>query len=564
MDHGHGGDRMSDTNLPDDDHYQPWLRNSDTGGMGGKAAGKATGKALGSKRPAVVTRPTDLPTTAGRATPGSSAVPGNTARNQAASADELFARPLAIPHSANDPQRRGSKNVARARDALSRVTHAASELVDKADLPSRVEQLEVKRRLRAIGDAGAKAVASGGKAGGKVARVAVDAAKRASDAAGPRIRSAATAARDGMANGATTARAAMASRVSAAQALLNNPSGGRTDAPTIASALDQLLAQESTEAEPPFAPAPQTATPSAVAPATTAADLPLFHGANHSDGGAAGARAAVDDTAAAPAVTQRVAVSAAIPPAHVPDSGDGGGGEPRWLRHPASLALGAALLAALGFIAGTAWTGSGGAISSAAVRAAILADPQIVPDALTRLRANQAALAINRVRGQIERPFSGAWAGAADGDVTLVVFTDYACTFCKASGRDIDRLLRDDPRLKIVFREMPILSADSEAAARIALAAAQRGRYMPMHRALFAANSPDLAARGAAAQRLDTPADAATLNSPAITRELQNNIALARDLGFSGTPGWVVGDRAIDGAVGYDQLRAAVAAARAG
>jgi protein-disulfide isomerase len=230
-------------------------------------------------------------------------------------------------------------------------------------------------------------------------------------------------------------------------------------------------------------------------------------------------------------------------------------------RPVAAIPIAAAILA-LGFVGGSWWAGSSG-VSSDAVRTAILADPRIIPDAMAKLRSDEATAAVNRLRTSIERPFSGAWAGAADGDVTLVMFTDYACGFCRTSSADIERLLREDPRLKIVFRELPILSADSEAAARVALAAAQRGRYMPMHRALFQATRPDGAARLAAAERFETPSDNATLNSQVITRELQGNIGLARQLGFSGTPGWVVGNRTIDGAVGYDQLREAIAAARA-
>ena len=147
--------------------------------------------------------------------------------------------------------------------------------------------------------------------------------------------------------------------------------------------------------------------------------------------------------------------------------------------------------------------------------------------------------------------------------MTLTVFTDYACTFCRASVPDIERLLREDRRLKIVFREMPILSPDSEAAARLALVAAKRGHYMPVHRALFASANPNAAARSAAATRYDVPNDSAALNTAAITRELQDNIALARQLNFDGTPSWVVGDEVMNGAQGYDKLREAIARARA-
>jgi protein-disulfide isomerase len=113
-----------------------------------------------------------------------------------------------------------------------------------------------------------------------------------------------------------------------------------------------------------------------------------------------------------------------------------------------------------------------------------------------------------------------------------------------------------------VFRELPILSQESEAAARLALTAARSGRYMDVHRALFASGNPNAAARSAVGQRFMIAVDAATLNNPAITGELRANVALARELGFDGTPSWVIGDKVLTGAVGYDALKAAIAAAR--
>mgnify|MGYP003766489031 CR=1 FL=1 len=86
---------------------------------------------------------------------------------------------------------------------------------------------------------------------------------------------------------------------------------------------------------------------------------------------------------------------------------------------------------------------------------------------------------------------------------------------------------------------------------------------MAMHRALFAANTPDAAARARAAASVGVTIDSATVGAPAISEELDRNLRIARQLGFDGTPSWVIGDRVLSGAVGYDQLREAIAAARA-
>ncbi|WP_286750872.1 thioredoxin domain-containing protein, partial [Sphingopyxis sp. SCN 67-31] len=105
----------------------------------------------------------------------------------------------------------------------------------------------------------------------------------------------------------------------------------------------------------------------------------------------------------------------------------------------------------------------------------IRANPEIIPEALEAQRDREMAKAIDAIRPALEKPYAGAWAGNADGDVTLVVFTDYACGFCRASVPDVDRLVREDKRLKVVFRELPIISPQSRDAALMALAAARQG-----------------------------------------------------------------------------------------
>src|SRR3546814_20456139 len=101
------------------------------------------------------------------------------------------------------------------------------------------------------------------------------------------------------------------------------------------------------------------------------------------------------------------------------------------------------------------------------------------------------AKAIDAIRPALEKPYAGAWAGNADGDVTLVVFTDYACGFCRASVPDVDRLIREDNRLKVVFRELPIIAPQSRDAAIMALAAARQGKYDAFHQSMFQASSPN-------------------------------------------------------------------------
>lgn len=217
---------------------------------------------------------------------------------------------------------------------------------------------------------------------------------------------------------------------------------------------------------------------------------------------------------------------------------------------------GALLAAAIGVLIG------GGAMLAASghfVRAYLLDHPEILPEAMDRLRARENSQVVVANRAAIETPFAGAWAGARDGDVTLVEFFDYACTYCRRSNADVDRLLKEDPKLKVVWREWPVLGPDSEAAARASLGAAQAGKFRAFHDALYAAGrpTPEAVAQAQAAVGV------ASLAPDAAKAELGRNFQLANVLRATGTPTFVVGDRILQGAVGYDMLKAAVAEARA-
>ena len=93
-------------------------------------------------------------------------------------------------------------------------------------------------------------------------------------------------------------------------------------------------------------------------------------------------------------------------------------------------------------------------------------------------------------RAAIETPYGSSWKGAAKPDVTLVEFFDYACPYCKASNPFVDRLVKEDKGLRVVYRELPILGPDSVTAARLSLEASKAGRFAQFHDALWAAGRP--------------------------------------------------------------------------
>jgi protein-disulfide isomerase len=199
-------------------------------------------------------------------------------------------------------------------------------------------------------------------------------------------------------------------------------------------------------------------------------------------------------------------------------------------------------------------------LSSRIVRQGLLADPKILSDAVDALRDAQYAPILAANRAAIETPFASSWKGAPKANVTLVEFFDYACPYCKASNPAVDRLLQEDKNLKVVYRELPILGPDSVTAARLSLEASKLGRFAKFHDTLWAAGhpAPDTIAVAAQAAGIAPKPD----GDPQIEAEIKRNYALAGQLGATGTPVFVIGDRVLNGAVGYDTLKQAIDDAR--
>lgn len=233
-----------------------------------------------------------------------------------------------------------------------------------------------------------------------------------------------------------------------------------------------------------------------------------------------------------------------------------------WLA-TAAFAIAAALF---GFAGGWAWqaSGAGSKATGELVREYILEHPEILPEAIDRLRGREMQAQIEPLRGALEMPFAGAVLGNPQGTVTLVEFSDYACPFCRASLADLEKLIAANPDLKVVIRETPILSEASADAARMALAAAEQGLFEPFHHAMFARDRPNPAAIEAAAREAGVDLDMArsAIAAGKYDAEFDRNVQLSEMIGLSGTPGWVVGDIALSGAVGEQRLAEAIAEAR--
>lgn len=195
------------------------------------------------------------------------------------------------------------------------------------------------------------------------------------------------------------------------------------------------------------------------------------------------------------------------------------------------------------------------------VRDYVLANPELIPEAMQKLQERQNARAVSASRGAIEQPYEGAWIGNPNADVTLVEFYDYNCGYCRAALPTLDRLVAEDKNLRVVFRELPILADSSRAAARAALAAAAQNRFKPFHDALYAGGRVTDTSIAAAAR--STGVDLSKVPDDA-DEEIGRNLDTAGRLGINGTPSWVVGDQVLSGALPLDQIKTAIAKARAG
>ena len=155
--------------------------------------------------------------------------------------------------------------------------------------------------------------------------------------------------------------------------------------------------------------------------------------------------------------------------------------------------------------------------------------------------------------------------GNPNGDVTIVEFFDYRCPYCKIMDPRMMGLVAHDPKLRLVMKEYPILSAQSVTAARVALVAARHGKYKPFHEALYALSGPlDEGKIMAAAKSvgLDPAGIRTEMTERSIDAELQRTHALGALLGVRGTPAFVIDGAIIPGAVPIEELTTRIAAAR--
>ena len=214
------------------------------------------------------------------------------------------------------------------------------------------------------------------------------------------------------------------------------------------------------------------------------------------------------------------------------------------------------------------------------VRNYILEHPEIIPEAVGILQARQEAIhqqemsaAVIANQGKLLNDGFSVVVGNPDGDITLVEFYDYRCPYCVQSHDDVKRLLANDPNLRVVYKQFPVKDRQGEepvslTAARMSQAIAKQGvflfeefqdRVMALNTQM---NIEDLG-RISSEIGVDMTRLQLDLQEPAILDGIRDNFTLAREIGITGTPSFIVGEKVFVGALGYERMKAIIDEARA-
>lgn len=202
----------------------------------------------------------------------------------------------------------------------------------------------------------------------------------------------------------------------------------------------------------------------------------------------------------------------------------------------------------------------------------LLAHPEVVGEALGRLEtkqgeqdAAQGKAALKAHAADIFQDPGSPVGGNPNGDVTLVEFFDYNCPYCKMMAPLMAKATEADPKLRVVYKEFPILGEGSVYAAKAALAANKQGKYEALHRALYQVRGAVAEAKVLEAARavgLDVDRLKADMQDKAIESMLEKNVKLGEALHITGTPGFVAGEQVSTGARDLSNLQAFIAQAR--
>ncbi len=206
------------------------------------------------------------------------------------------------------------------------------------------------------------------------------------------------------------------------------------------------------------------------------------------------------------------------------------------------------------------------------IREYLINNPEVLEEAIRALQAKREARRQTAVRASIRKNRKQIYAdpedpvgGNLNGDVTIVEFFDYRCGYCKRVAPVVEKALAKDKKIRLVYKEFPVLGPNSVLAARAALASRAQGKYLVFHKALmYAKISYDEASimKIATSVGIDTARLKKDMQAPGIQAQITKIRALARSLGIRGTPAFVIGDQLFPGALNPAQLARMIQQAR--
>lgn len=206
------------------------------------------------------------------------------------------------------------------------------------------------------------------------------------------------------------------------------------------------------------------------------------------------------------------------------------------------------------------------------IRDYLLANPEVLVEAMQELERKQdsqrdtvAHKAIQENRAALTSDPDSPVVGNPNGDVTIVEFSDYQCPYCKRAHTTVKSVLAADNKVKLVFKDLPILGEPSRIAALAALAARAQDKHVAMHDALMESGGKldrDRIMQIAASVGLDVARLQKDMEDPKLKEIIERNMALASALGVRGTPAFVIGNQFVPGAVDADTLKRLISDAR--
>jgi protein-disulfide isomerase len=187
----------------------------------------------------------------------------------------------------------------------------------------------------------------------------------------------------------------------------------------------------------------------------------------------------------------------------------------------------------------------------------LMQNPDVIIEAIDRIETERNARLITANYDALFNTPSDPVLGNPEGSVTIVEFTDYNCPYCRAMLPVMQRLVAEEPELRIVYKEMPILAPESWYAAQMALEANAQGKYREFHETMFGVGARSESMVDTVAEIVELDLEGVDLSK--YDAQINATLGLGQDLQTTGTPTYVIGSRMLVGEVGYEALKQAIA-----